>query len=199
MGESPQRAVLYHLLGGLLLECPARETLEGLSRHRVFEQLAAQAEDEELARGLHLMQAALEDTPLEAIQNDYARLFLGVGEAKAPPWESAYRSEERLVWQEPAREVLRAYAEARLGYEGMDRLPPDHLGRELLFMASLAQESARPELEHSFLEQHLLSWVPAFARDVEGGAETRFFAGVAGALAGHLREESRRLAAQAAG
>lgn len=188
-----RRAVLYHLLGGLLLECPARATLDGLARHRVLDRLAAQSEDDGLRQGLRLMQASLEETPAEAIRNDYARLFLGVGKAKAPPWESAYRSEERLVWQEPAREVLLAYADARLGYDGMDRLPPDHIGRELLFMASLCEGSATDEKQRTFVEHHLLSWVPAFARDLEAGASTRFFAGLAGALAGHLREEEQRL------
>lgn len=189
----PRCAVLYHLLGGLLLECPSAETLKGLARHRVLELLAAQAEDLELCAGLRLMQASLEDTAAESIQNDYAQLFLGVGKAKAPPWESAYRSEERLVWQEPASEVLLAYADARLGYDQMDRLPPDHLGRELLFMASVAEGMSRQDVERSFVERHLLSWVPAFTRDLEAGASTRFFAGLAQALAGHLREEQRRL------
>ncbi len=190
----PRGAVLYHLLGGLLLECPKEETLEGLSRHRVLELLADQAEDAELEAGLREMDAALAETPVESIQNDYARLFLGVGKAKAPPFESAYRSEHRLVWQEAAQEVLLDYATARLGYEQMDRQPPDHLGRELLFMASLAEGLGRLERERPFVEQHLLSWVPDFARDLEAGASTRFFAGLARALRGHLREECLRLA-----
>jgi TorA maturation chaperone TorD len=194
----PRSAVLYHLLGGLLLECPKAETLEGLARHRVLELLARQSEDEGLRAGLELMRNALAHTPLEAIQNDYARLFLGLGKCKAPPFESAYRSEERLVWQEAAREVLVDYASARLGYEGMDRLPPDHIGRELLFMASAAEALVTRECERAFVERHLLSWVPAFARDVEAGASTRFFVGLARALEGHLREERGRLAIEVA-
>jgi TorA maturation chaperone TorD len=185
--------VLYHLLGGLLLECPKAETLEGFARHRVLELLASQSEDEGLRAGLELMHDALADTSIEAIQNDYARLFLGLGTCKAPPFESAYRSEERLVWQEAAREVLVDYANARLGYEQMDRLPPDHIGRELLFMASLAEGAPARDRERAFVEKHL-SWVPAFARDIEAGASTRFFVGLARALGGHLREERRRLA-----
>lgn len=192
MHPASLRQVLYHLLGGVVVECPPAALLNALARTRELRRLAdLTSEHRDLSSALETMAQALEAENAESIAADYAALFLGRPRAKAPPWESVYLGPERLVWQEPAREVLRAYARAELGYAQMKEIPPDHIGRELLFMASLAQRSADSaldtagadlETQRAFFRDHLGAWAPRFAADVLRHAATDFIRAWADAL-----------------
>ena len=123
-------------------------------------------------------------------------MFIGPDKLVAPPWESAYANEERLLFQEQTvavRKVFRAYGFAN---PGAPMEPDDHIGLELDFMyrtCCLAMETSsaadlaticRDQL--SFVKEHLLTWVPAFAADVAGGARTGFYRGMAHMLHGFL-------------
>jgi TorA maturation chaperone TorD len=193
------RAAIYQLLGGLLLECASEGTLREVHAKALLPELAARFPQEASSGALLRMHAALGDEQaVDRIRADYATLFLGAGKSKAPPWESVYRSSERLVWQEPAYRVLEHYARAGFGYDDMKSVPPDHVGRELLFVATLLAEisstdeperAALLEACRTFLDQHVLAWVPKFAADVKTHARTDFFRALAEGLEAQLREE----------
>ena len=70
-----------------------------------------------------------------------------------------------MVWQGPAYGVLNHYARAGLGYDDMTSLPPDHVGRELLFVATLSVEAqVKYLIQEARNEEHLAStfsgWAP---------------------------------------
>ena len=188
--EPGPRRDLYRLLGGLLEECPTLELLATLSEDPALGDLAAHF-GRELAEGLSAMQADLRRGPdaRVAVRRDYTALFIGPRKKLAPPWESVYRSPDRLVMQEPEREVVRAYASERVGFEGMGgHRPADHVALELQFVALMLERSARSRSARAslrrFLDQHLLQWLPALAADVKLHAKTEFFRGLAQALEG---------------
>lgn len=193
------RAAVYQLFGGLLLECASEAALRDVHEKALLPELAARCATEASSNALLRMHAELEsDQAIERIRGDYGSLFLGVGKSKAPPWESVYRSTDRLVWQEPAYRVLEHYARAGFGYDDMKSVPPDHVGRELLFVATLLAETSSsdgPEraalLEacRAFLDEHVLAWVPKFAADVKTHARTDFFRALAEGLDAQLRAE----------
>jgi len=130
---------------------------------------------------------------------EHTRLFIGPARLPAPPWESAYRTEDRLLFQEGTLEVRQVYlrhgmASARMGSE-----PDDHIGLELGFMyetcrlaaeAAAGGEQARAELilrdQQDFVDEHLLQWAPSFAGDVAKSAQTAYYRGMAHLLAGYL-------------
>jgi len=195
------RAALYQLFGGLLLECASEQALRDVRDKELLPALAAEVPEPDLTDALLRMHAALaSDESIQRLRAEHAQLFLGAGRSKSPPWESVYRSEEKTVWQAPAYAVLNAYAQAGLGYDDMTSMPPDHVGRELLFVATLSAEALETddqarrvqlnEARRAFVDEHLLQWVPQFLSDVRKSAETEFFKAIADALAVHLRAES---------
>jgi len=130
---------------------------------------------------------------------DYTRLFIGPYKLLAPPWESLYLSEERLLFQESALQVRSAYAKYGFRPSHYQREPDDHLGLELDFMYQLAhqdEENFNDEKEQfievlldsrSFLETHLLNWVPLIAKDIVQHAHTDFYRGMATILTGYIK------------
>ncbi|MBI2390960.1 MAG: molecular chaperone TorD family protein [Deltaproteobacteria bacterium] len=195
------RAALYQLFGGLLLECASEQALRDIHDQELLPTLAATAPDPGLSEALLRMHRALaSDASIEQLRAEHAQLFLGATRSKSPPWESVYLSDEKLVWQGPAYAVLNSYVRAGFGYDGMTSVPPDHVGRELMFVATLAVESANAEDEdrgaelaaarRAFLEEHVLRWVPQFASDVRKNASTEFFQALADGLAITLRTEA---------
>ena len=142
---------------------------------------------------------AASDTACARLQEDYTRLFVAPPPLPAPPWESLYRDRERLHFSEHTLEVRTAYQRHGLAAGLLGREPDDHLGFELDFMhrlATLAAELASPDREadqrtvledqRAFLDEHLLTWVPAWAEDVMAAAATNFYRGAASLTAAYL-------------
>jgi TorA maturation chaperone TorD len=139
---------------------------------------------------------------LDALRWDYTRLFIGPEKLPAPPWESVYLSRDRLLFQKQTMQVRRIYR--KFGYvpSNHPHEADDHLGLELDFMFRLASQTKEDidqkefdsaldllKDQSSFLEEHLLEWVPLFVEDVLKSAETLFFQGMAKILQGYLEQD----------
>ena len=150
--------------------------------------------------------AALADVPgPEAAEREYIRLFLvETTEGLALPCESAYRDGRPEASGLIAAELERAYREGGLEPAPGLAEPPDHAAVQLEFMAFLSAEEERAwrardaaaaerllEREHAFLDAHVASWLPAFARRLAAlgaGEPYRAAATAASALAQHDRD-----------
>lgn len=111
---------------------------------------------------------------LIGMQREYMLMFIGPDKLKAPPWESVYVSAEPLLFQESTLEVRRIYRRENFVSEGYPSVPDDHIAIELDFLAKtvwramevLEQKDSSEfikllMLQKSFIENHLLNWVPA--------------------------------------
>lgn len=112
------------------------------------------------------------------LEQEFTRLFLGPGRPVAHPYESVYR--EGRTMGDTALDVQR-----RMAIEGLTpgaRTLPDHVSIELAFMAHLAareaqaweegdQDGARDYLvrQESFLQDHLIAWLPQFCHRILAG------------------------------
>ena len=128
---------------------------------------------------------------------DYAHVFLGAGtydKIMAPPYESVFTSEERILMQDARDGALAYYRAEGLELPADNTTPEDHLGFELQFAALLAErmaealeagEAARAaelaDLQRSFFTYHQANWLPALCDAVEA-AEEAFVAEQAQAL-----------------
>jgi len=126
--------------------------------------------------------------PQPGLESEFTRLFLGPGRPVAHPFESIYR--EGRTMGECTLDVRR-----RLVAEGVaprDSVLPDHVGIELAFMAHLASREAaawengdtETALEvlvqqDSFLQAHLIAWLPQFCHRVQAGRAHAYYAGLA--------------------
>ncbi len=142
-----------------------------------------------LAKGLT---PSLTNRALQEMQTDYVRLFIGPGRVLAPPWESVYFSEDRLVFQEQTLQVRNWYRRFGLEPEKLHKEPDDHIGLEISFVAYLARlafealaEQDEEEFEQlleaqrQFLSEHLLKWGPYWCDLVLEHAQTEFYQGLA--------------------
>lgn len=196
------------LLSKALYVYPERAWLQSLIDEEVFV-LAPFAEAQpEMVAGLALLQGwsaaqrgTLAQAAFDDLRADYMQLFIGAGVVKAPPWESVYFSEDRLIFQEETLQVRRWYQRYGLQAPRLNREPDDHLGLELAFLAHLAQagvaaferadEATAADLldaQADFLAEHPLRWVAQWNALVQQHARTDFYRGIARLTVGVLAE-----------
>lgn len=204
------REQMYRFLSRLYL-LEVDETLFEALKEMKFPKEAA---DEELTEGYACMQGYIQDAAaraqkeggltevLDELAVDYARIFLsaGVAQGKAAfPFESVYTSRQHLMMQESRNDVIALYAEKGLTPgKDMYRVPEDHLGLLLEYMALLCAEACGEDggiqetsvaEQKEFLEQHLINWVFAFTADVMAYASTDFYRGLGKLTKGFLSLE----------
>lgn len=179
------RRDLFRVLGGLLADCPGEALCAALVRDRTVAELGSLAGGR-LGHELDRLHAALATEAHTAVEHDFVRLFVGPRKKLVPPWESVYVDAGKLVLQASAEDVLHAYAEARVGFDGMGQAPADHVALELQFCAVLADRAAdRPVADAAlrrFLDRHLLAWVPRLGADLVRLADTETWRAVGGVL-----------------
>lgn len=139
----------------------------------------------------------LELMPLEEWQAEHTRLFVtGYPRTPCPPFESAYR--HGTMEGKAAQELTALYAEAGLGVD--EGMPADFLPTTLACAGFVAQELGRDSPVWAGLwRDHLLRWVPDFARDLQNHSQLMLYRAVAGRLEALCDEAQRRLAAEAGG
>lgn len=205
--------LIFGLLGRLLYREPDREWISSLIREGVFVESPFGSAQPAVQRGLQRAQSwgSLEDGLLPAslfkdLQADYFALFVGIGKVLAPPWESVYFSNERLVFQKQTLEVRGWYRRFGLQVEKLNQEPDDHIGLQLAFLAHLGtqvmealeagnmeQVEALQAAKSEFLQEHLLRWEGRWYEDVQKNARTGFWLGIADLLHGSLRASAELL------
>jgi TorA maturation chaperone TorD len=199
------RVFAYDLLRRIFLEEPSREFLEALVVGKGIEAFPLVEEHAELREGQRLVLTYLQQHDIrqqqiyDRLHWDYTKLFIGPNELPAPPWESAYLNEERLLFQQETLDVRQAYLKYSLIPIDYLHEADDHLGLELDFMyrlCLLSKESWGNQHsdslltilsdQKSFLQDHLLKWIPALTKDIAANAETSFYKGMARILKAYI-------------
>lgn len=116
-------------------------------------------------------QQALTDVAVE-----YTRLFVGPPSPAAPPWETMYRAGGTSVGFGEAtfhmRQLLREHG---LELSNEDRQYEDHMGIELLLLSGLCRMQDAPAAQ-SFIAEHPLTWIDAFASKVSESSPKGYYA-----------------------
>lgn len=200
-----ERQAVYHLLA-LFYRGKICSGLDVLHDTGLLTQLAEILNHSLLTEGVAMVVGEItaagdKEQYARVLMDDYRQLFTGPDHLLAPPWESVYLTKEKLLFGEPELAVRNFYHSAGLQVGKSE--PADHLALELSFMARLcALAQANPEAilvkQQLFLNHHLLQWVPDWAADVTGNAQTAFWPGLAvitkSWLANDLREVQEAVA-----
>ncbi len=138
---------------------------------------------------------------LEPIRVDFAKLFVGPYKLLAAPYGSVYLENERKMMGDSTLDVRSRYREAGLDTAKNFKDAPDHISAELEFMyylifkeieafADSDTETAMDFIQRqkSFLEDHLMAWVPEFANSIIENAENPFYPNLAKATETFLQE-----------
>ena len=205
--------LLFRLLGQVLYAEPEWNQLQALFDQDVFSESPFGADQPDVERGLTLLQSwgqQVIDHPHEemfkALKDDYLQLFIGIDWVQAPPWESVYFSERRLLFQEQTLQVRDWYLRYNLLPEHLNNEPDDHIGLEMAFLSHLAElglyaldrqdQRAFDELlqaQRNFASRHFLRWVPMWCDLAEKNARTEFYRGLACLVRGAMLELSTQL------
>lgn len=196
------RGFAYRLLMQVFLAEPSGELIQSLAGSGAVRLFPRAADSALIRQGVAEADRFLSslagagDAVLDDLRWDFTRMFIGPDRLPAPPWESAYRTEDRLLFQAETLEVRRAYLKYGFLPRNHGSEPDDHMGLELSFLyetCRLAMEAARAgqmsalgatlEDQLDFLNAHLLQWGPAFAADVAKSARTGYYRGMAHILA----------------
>ncbi len=192
---------------------PEKEWLQSLINEDIFSESPLESKHPDLEAGLHILQAwaqknvnGISDENLTDLKADYVRLFLGLPKPIAPPWESVYFNEDRMIFQQQTLQVREWYRRYGLEAEKLYKEPDDHVGLELSFLAYLAtkgikalDEQDNPRFEEvlnaqrDFLAKHLGAWGLTWCGLVEKNARTDFYKGLAYLTRGALSELSEVL------
>ena len=162
---------------------------------------------EPAAKCVRRMGKEIESDPnVEALKIDFARLFIGPYKLLAAPYGSVYLDAGRTMMGDSTLDVKERYREAGLDTAENFKEAPDHIVAELEFMYYLvfkeieAFSNSNPETaigcirkQQSFLEDHLMRWVPEFADNIIEHAETSFYQNLAKASETFLKENYIRV------
>lgn len=148
---------------------------------------------------------------------DYAHIFLAAGVYEgdaACPFESIYTSEKHLVMQEARDEVRSIYLANGVSVDPLLHLPEDHLAFELEFLAIMSDRAAdalsnakgddssaedgsveaslaeNVVVQRSFIDGHLLNWLPAFETKVAELAEQTFYPAIVHLTQAYVQEDA---------
>jgi len=201
-------ALATGLLGKILYTYPEKAWLQSLADEDVFAEAPFGNAQPDVQRGLALLQnwaetvrGGMSSEAFDELRVDYTRLMFAGDRVLAPPWESVYFSEERLIFQEQTMQVRALYRRFGVDASNHAHEPDDHIGLEFAFVAHLAHR-ARVALEQDepvdfenllaaqreFLSEHLLKWAPQWCELVQTQANTDFFRGIALFTKGILAE-----------
>ncbi len=206
------RGFAYGLLAQAFASEPSREWIRSLAEHDAVSLFPYAEQPGSLQQGAAEVAAYLSDPTFDSnaafdrLLWDYTRMFIGPDRLPAPPYESAYRTADRLLFQVQTLEVRQAYRKYGLISSKVGSEPDDHIGLELQFMYETCRFAAEAasngdvfvleqvlQDQRAFLDAHLLRWATSFADDVNASAQTGFYRGFSRLLAGFLPLDRRML------
>jgi TorA maturation chaperone TorD len=187
------RASLYGFFAASLLEPIQGEHTVAFSKD-FWREFPLEAANMQMKAGLEQLincssslEGLSEEDAIENVMVEYTALFLGPGLPIAPPFESFYRTPEKLFFGRPSFEIKAALNANGLESIRKGRQPEDHIGLELMFLSTLS--SKLPELgireqvlsvkeQTSFIDHHLLSWIPELCQDAKLNGSVGFYGGL---------------------
>jgi TorA maturation chaperone TorD len=148
--------------------------------------------------------------PLEELQTEYTRLFICfAGGHSCYPYESIYIDKGKRLMGNSTMAVKRLYRDFHLRVSPYFPDLPDHIAAELEFMhflsfnedkfAAIGKNQYRDFCltnEMTFLEEHMLKWVPEFSECIKAESNLHLFKYLAQFTCNYLASEAKYLASQ---
>jgi len=169
--EEACRAGTWSLLATLLWPVPDQATLEHVATLGQVEVAGP-----ELQVALAMLGLAAGTSRIEAVDDEYHDLFIGMGRGELLPYGSWYQT--GFLMERPLgllREAL-----ARLGYQrdAQVKEPEDHVAALCEVMALLVQDGASIEVQATFFHDHIGGWMEDFFEELANADAAAFYRSV---------------------
>lgn len=184
----PEAAVIKTEIYRLFALCfyPPQETI--LEEKTIIESLASGLDSLGIHKEAEELRTAFAETTNEALELDFAKLFIGPFELPCPPYGSVYLEKDRQIMGKTTMDVAAIYEAAGLQVEEEMHEPADHIAIELEFMYLLVtriksedenrnKEDADTlsELKRMFESSYFIPFALKFSDAVAENAETSFY------------------------
>ncbi len=211
-----RRSTIYAFLSRFYNGVPTEDFVARMLTEGFQKELKALAQlaEGELREGAELLEQFLRlnrerelEKLTEELAVEFTRLFRGIkkGYSPPPPYESVYLGEGRVMGVATQR-VMSKYLKAGFALNEEYGGPPDYIGTELKFLALASYREAESwrkgdrkealrllRVQKSFLEEHILAWVPRFCDVMLQEAESDFYRGVAKLTRGYVNLDAEQL------
>ena len=187
--EDAARANLYGLLARLLYAAPDAALLQEIAG---ADEIAAP--ESALAASWHGLQAASEVMDVDAAEEEYERLFIGLGQGEVMPYLSWFLT--GFLMEEPLAKLRDDLAELGLARAVEVSEPEDHIAAVCEVMRWLAvgdAETVPVDLarQRAFFTRHLQPWYARFANALETAPSANYYRAVARLLKDFLDIEAQ--------
>lgn len=135
-------------------------------------------------------------------KESFLQLFFGPEHIPAPPWESVYRTRERILFGEPTLQIRKKLRDFNLYYQNEHKEPEDHISIELEFMNYLIDKSIKSikegdeeefsralDYQYLLLNDHLINWIESFAEDILSSTNSSLYRGSAIFLKDFIKQD----------
>ncbi len=164
----------YAMLAALLTQPPSGDLLKILEKLEWGTTLPGK-----LDAALGELCRAVRNRAPGRLEDEYSRLFVGLGSGELVPYASWYR--EGKIQSMPL--VFLRSSMRRLGIvrQADSAEPEDHAGALCEIMALLSAEPDEPSRaeQMAFFRQHIATWMPVFFRDLQSANGAEFYRTVA--------------------
>ncbi len=173
--EQRLRASYYYLLSRFLCSPPSTELLSNIAA------LGNSEPDESSGFAIALSQlssAAAQASDLEALDDEYHALFVGLGRGELLPYASWYST--GMLMDKPlslVREDLKALGMERVAD---NKEPEDHIAAlfDIMGMMIESGDEFQFKAQQTFFDRHLRSWVRRFFKDLQNARTAKFYKNV---------------------
>ena len=176
--DAAVRANTYGLLGALLAAPARREHFDLLANIGVSSTPSTDGPSiDDLGAAWRDLGCAAAHADVEAVDDEYHALFIGVGSGELIPYGSWYLT--GFVMDKPLA-ALRTDL-AALGFERRDDVkePEDHAAALLETMALLAASAEHGiDVQRRFFDAHVATWMRTFFADLQSADSARFYRAV---------------------
>lgn len=177
--ETNVSAGIYKVLSQLFSE-PTKETKEYLEALIELTDTDSGSLNE-VAQSMYTTFMVYYEKDLKELKVDYANLFIGPFQVKAPPYGSVYLEGHRQVMGESTHQVIKFYRSCGLHLEDNFKEPADHISAELEFIYYLYYQGLQTgdasyfEKAHVFIDAFMKPWIDKFTTDILQHSTTDFY------------------------
>ncbi len=167
--EDRLRAQWYALLARFLSAPPDAATLE-VARGLV-------GDDSDLGKGVKTLAAAAKGTAVEAVDEEFFDLFVGVGRGELLPYASYYLT--GFLNEKPLAVLRQDMDELGIARAEDIKEPEDHVASLCEMMAGMITGAFGAPVElgrqRAFFDKHIGCWAPRFFEDLQAARSAAFY------------------------
>lgn len=181
--------MLLYFAGTMIMFEPSDECITDFWTKGILRSLPVSSGNPNFMRAASQLRESCIDSNFSGklMHEDYFRLFTGQNSALAPAFESVYKN--HTPGTQNSESVTDFYKSYGWQSRFKGKVDDDHLGVELLFLTIMIEkylefddEACRREMRNEIkrlINNHILSWVPEWNKDVQAHSRTLGFKGVA--------------------